>query len=379
MSAALSDVHPHVPATHQYGFKIWFGMDYPAWQRMLMRNRFDVSARYLHLLPLITLSSLRNSCLKQLERAVWGRSIERTRLVADPLFVIGHWRSGTTFLHELLNADDNLTSPNTYQCFFPGHFLISERYMVPVLRHALPSQRFSDSVPLGWHQPMEDEFALCNLGAPSPYLVSAFPNRPQWQASFSLDALSTPDMVRWQAALTGFLRRVTLRNRRRIVLKSPTHTFRLRTLLEMFPQAQFVHIVRNPFDVFGSTVRSTKVAHLLHTLQRPTFAGLEESVFENFLRLHQQLDEARSVLTPTNFHELRYENLMDNPIDEMRRVYERLQIGDFQDAQPRLEEFLQGRADHRPSSEPLSEFWRAQVADRWGAIIERYGYDKKRC
>jgi len=351
-------------------------MDYPAWQRMLVRNRFHVGPRYLHLLPLITLSSLRNSFLQQLEQAIWGRRIERANLVAHPLFVIGHWRSGTTLLHELLNSDDSLTSPNTYQCFFPGHFLISERYSVRVLSFALPSQRFSDSVPLGWQHPMEDEFALCNMGVPSPYLVSAFPNRPQWPASFSLAGLSASDLARWQGALTGFLKRVTLRDPKRIVLKSPTHTYRLKILLEMFPQAQFVHIVRNPFEVFRSTVHSTKVAYLLHALQAPTFHGLEESVIENFLLMHRQLDNARSMLTDANFHEVRYEDLVDNPTHEMRRVYERLGIGNFDAAQPRVEAFLEKRAGYRPSSQPLAKDWRARVAERWGPIIERYGYQR---
>jgi len=377
MSAAIQPVEfPHVAATHQYGFKVWFGMDYPAWQRLLTHNRFDVSPRYLHLLPLITLSSLRNSFLQQLEKAIFGRRIERTELVAQPLFVIGHWRSGTTLLHELLNTDDQLTSPSTYQCFFPGHFLVSTRYSVHLLRFALPAQRFSDSVPLGWHQPMEDEFALCNLGVPSPYLVSAFPNRPQSSASFSLAGLSAPDLARWKEALTGFLTRITLQDPRRIVLKSPTHTYRLRVLLDMFPEAQFIHIVRDPFEVFRSTLHSTKVAYLLHALQVPNFRGLEESVFQNFLLLHQQLDAARSLLTPANFHEVRYEDLVNHPIEEMRRLYARLGLGDFDATQPRLEELLRARAGYRSSSESLSKVWQARVAERWGNIIERYGYNR---
>ena len=101
-------------------------------------------------------------------------------------------------------------------------------------------------------------------------------------------------------------------------------------------------------------------------------------MFENFLLMHQQLDDARSLLTAANFHELRYEDLVNNPVDELRRVYERLGIGDFDVAQPRLEKFLEGRAGYRSNSNPLSDVWRARVAERWGAIIERYGYDKKR-
>lgn len=366
---------PSVPSAYRYGFKTWFGMNLGAWQRLLVRNRFAVGPAYLHLLPLITLSSLRNSALQQIEQSIWGRRIERTRLTRAPLFVVGHWRSGTTLLHNLLNTDRNLTAPNTYQCFFPNHFLVSERYSAPLLRFTLPSERFSDRVALGWDQPMEDEFALCNMGAPSPYLVAAFPNRPQWRDAFALDGLPPRELDRWRAAFTGFLKKLTLRDPRRIVLKSPTHTYRLKILVDIFPQAQFIHIVRNPFDVFRSTVHSTRVSYLLHALQQPRFDGLEESVLENFLLMHQKLEEARPLLTHANFYEVRYENLVANPAAEVKRIYDRLGIGNFEAALPGLEKAIAGGAGYTRTPESMGDYWRGRVKEAWGQIIERYGYE----
>ena len=37
-----------------------------------------------------------------------------------------------------------------------------------------------------------------------------------------------------------------VRSPKRIVLKSPAHTARVRVLLELFPKARFVHIIRDP-------------------------------------------------------------------------------------------------------------------------------------
>ena len=50
--------------------------------------------------------------------------------------IIGHWRSGTTMLHELLILDPRHTFPNTYQCFEPLHFLWTE-WFVPRTRFRL--------------------------------------------------------------------------------------------------------------------------------------------------------------------------------------------------------------------------------------------------
>src|SRR5262249_33511021 len=45
--------------------------------------------------------------------------------IRRPIFILGHWRSGTTLLHELLALDDRLLSPTTFQCFNPQRFLLT--------------------------------------------------------------------------------------------------------------------------------------------------------------------------------------------------------------------------------------------------------------
>ena len=82
---------------------------------------------------------------------------------------LGHWRTGTTYLHELLIRDPRHSYPTTYQCLAPGHFLISEAWLPKVFFFFVPSRRPMDNMPAGWDRPQEDEFGLCLLGAPSPW------------------------------------------------------------------------------------------------------------------------------------------------------------------------------------------------------------------
>ena len=51
-----------------------------------------------------------------------GDAIEATRVEA-PVFILGHYRSGTTYLHELLSNDPGFASPNRFQAFNPSTFL----------------------------------------------------------------------------------------------------------------------------------------------------------------------------------------------------------------------------------------------------------------
>ena len=120
-----------------------------------------------------------------IQEALLGRKIRRTKIEQDPIFVIGHWRSGTTLLHELLSLDLRHTYPDTYACFAPNHFLVSGWWMKPWLRLLLPAKRPTDNMVAGWDRPQEDEFALCNMGIPSPYLTAAFPNRPPQYEQYS--------------------------------------------------------------------------------------------------------------------------------------------------------------------------------------------------
>src|SRR5262249_50881069 len=149
-------------------------------------------------------------------------------------FIIGHWRTGTTLLHEMVTLDPRFACPTTYHCLNPNHALLTEGLADVCLRWMLPSRRPMDNMPMGWGRPQEDEFALCMLGLPSPSLTTASPNRPpQDQAALDVETLPPRQRRAWKEAFVGFLRRLTFRDPRRLVLKSPTHSCRIGTLLEL--------------------------------------------------------------------------------------------------------------------------------------------------
>jgi hypothetical protein len=228
----------------------------------------------------------------------------------------------------------------------------------------------------GWDRPQEDEFALCMMGQPSPYLTIAFPNRPpQDPEALDLDRLPPRARAAWKAAFVRFLRTLTYKDPRRLVLKSPTHSCRIPTLLELFPDARFVHIVRDPFVVFASTVNLWKSLYLTHGLQRPTFAGLEEYVFRTFTHLYDRLEEGKRLVPAGRFHELRYEGLVCDPVAEMRRLYEGLGLGEFERVLPRLKQYLEANAGYRTNRyDPPTAELRAEIERRWGEVIRRHGY-----
>jgi hypothetical protein len=222
-----------------------------------------------------------------------------------PLFIIGHWRSGTTLLHELMMLDDRFCCPTTYQCFAPGHFLLTEKMVTSALSWIMPSKRPMDDVSAGWHRPQEDEFALANLGSPSPYRRMAFPvTSPDRPESLDLTTLSPADLDRWRRNMRRFLAVLAVRDPRRPVLKSPPHTARMGVLAEMFPGARFLHVVRDPFVVFPSTMRLWRSLHQSQALQVDPGDTLERYVFAAFDQMYAAFERDRATLPPEHWPEL---------------------------------------------------------------------------
>jgi hypothetical protein len=365
------------PAYSSWAPRFWHGMNFTTWMRLLWRNRFAVAPNRITMTASITASSMSHSFGGIFERLVLGHQVSQTKLAAPPLFVLGHWRSGTTLLHELLILDQRHTYPTTYECLCPHHFLWTEWFFPPLGSWMLPAKRLTDNMAAGWGRPQEEEFALANLGIPSPYLAWAFPNHgPVNDDYLDLASISAAERERWKQALRRFVQRVaTLRNGR-IILKSPTHTARVRTLLEIFPDARFVHVVRDPLAVYPSTVRLwTRLCQTqgLQTVEG-TPAWVEPQVLDTFVRMYERFERDRELIPAGHLAEIRFEELTADPVGQMRRVYEQLDLGEFERARPAIAKYAAAHRDHPVASYSLPPAMAERLRRHLAPYFERYGY-----
>ncbi len=377
MAIANSDAPKSAPtarSTRTWSPVMWQGCNFGAWIRLLARNRFRVSWRKSYIAVIVTAVSMCHSILRGVQKLCYGRRIRRT-VVRPPIFILGHWRTGTTLLHELLVLDSRHTYPTSYQCWAPNHFLLSEKLFTKLCWFLAPTKRPMDNMAVGWDRPQEDEFAMCMLGQPSPYLTIAFPNHgPVFGEYLDLEGLSLGALSRWKKTFKRFLQTVTARNRKRLVLKSPPHTCRLKVLKEMFPDAHFIHIVRNPYVVFPSTMNLWRSLYARQGLQTPTNDGLEHHILDTFVRMHEQLRQTRDLVDDDHFYELRYEDLVRDPVGQMRALYKHLNLEGFDDVLPRLESYLDSVAGYETNHYELTPWQQAMINRHWGHIIARYGY-----
>jgi hypothetical protein len=343
--------------------------------RMLAANRFRIDVAYWPECLIDLCFAAGNSVAGAFEKPWLGRKIAATALADDPIFIIGHWRTGTTLLHELLALDERLRCPTTYECFAPHHFLPTSTWVKRWTSFTLPRSRPPDKMRITWDSPQEDEMALCLLGVPSPYATIAFPNHsPQNQAHLELDSLPPREQQRWEATFLDFLKRLICARPGRLVLKSPTHTFRLPTLTRLFPKARWVNLVRNPYDVFSSTVHLWRSMYTAYGYQKPKFEGLEEYVLTTFIRMHERLEETRGLLTSGALIDVRYEELFRCPTDTMRRIYESLGLEGLKAVEPAIDQYFAERANYQPNRHEPEPRWQDEVRRRWEPYFRRYGY-----
>jgi hypothetical protein len=361
-----------------YRARFWDGMRTRTFWGLLRRHRFAVSFSRLYL-PLITIfiTPIHSLCNRWQELR-WRRKVEAAPPMEAPLFIIGHWRSGTTLLHELLALDERHTYPTNYDCFSPADFLSTRWFNTRCFKFLVPDRRPMDNVSLGWDRPQEDEFGLLNLGIPSIYETAAFPNQgPVNEAYLDFVDLPAAELERWKTGMMWFLRRLHFRDSRRFILKSPPHLGRVATLLELFPDAKFVHIVRDPFAIYASSLRLWRSLFATQAMQVANDCDwLEDFIFDTFDRLYDAYRSQRELLQSDQIVEVRYEDLVADPIEQLRAVYEKLGLSEFDALLPALKDYVQAHSDYQPNRHQLDEATRAKIAARWGWYLSKYGYEE---
>lgn len=355
------------------------GIEIPKWFGVLAGARFRVSLRYLHRIAWITGWSGVATAVGTVERRRYDRRIASTPLDPPPIFILGHWRSGTTHLHNLLGRDPDHTYPTVYQVVFPTAFITTGSVIPPLTARLLPDTRGYDNVAQGWGEAAEDEIALAKLTGLSPYLAFMLPDLlPRYERYFDFLQAREDERDEWKAALRWFVNKIRLHSGgRRPVIKSCAHMARVRMLLDVFPDAKFVHIHRNPFTVAASTIHMRNQTDWENFLQVPEVAfvkNLPTQVAVVGQKLFERFFEDRALIPPQNYIEVAYPDLCARPREVLDGIYRHLEIpqGDRYDAT--IGGYLDGLRGYRTNTLNIDDELANLVREHWKFVFDEYGY-----
>jgi hypothetical protein len=293
------------------------------------------------------------------------------------VFIVGHWRSGTTHLFNLMSRDPRFAWAGPFQAGMPWDFLLLGRVLRPLIRHALPKHRFIDTVPVRPDSPQEDEIALASMQNLSYYHGIYFPRRFElrYRKGIFLEGVAPRELSRWRRCFEHYNRKCLLGHPHgTLLVKNPVYTGRIAEIRRVWPDARFVHIYRNPYEVFESTRKFYRALLPRFALQEFDDEAVEDLVLETYPRMVDKLYKDARELEPGRFAELRFEDLEREPLVQLEQVYHSLAIPGFGGVAPRFREYLDSVSNYRKNTHLLRDDVVTRVDRHWGALVRRWGY-----
>ena len=380
------------------------GITTAQWARMLWRHgrSMDVFTYWPRLL-FITCMSVLNSFFALCDWLFYGRAVRNQEINDEPVFVLGHPRTGTTHLHNLLSKDERFAFATTFSVGFPSSFLCL-RAVAPVIGLLMDSTRPMDNMALAWDTPQEDELATNQMSSgTSPYAPLLFPRKEKafrpfyrFRGDDGEDGDAQPahveDFERWKRAFTLFLKKTQFAAggaHKRLLLKSPVHTARVAMLRRLFPKATFVFIHRHPLEVFRSAAHMADAYYWQCYLQKPSVADVQEFILHQGALLHRAYREDVAAMeaeerasgdnSKRRVAEVRFADLDADPVGTLRATYAALGWTEaFAKMEPAIERYRRSLADFKKNAfgkDGLSSEAETVVRSRWRAWFEDLGYE----
>lgn len=347
------------------------------WLPQLWDARFKVGVKQIPRLIAILVGSTLNTILSLPERLLAPLLVRHQ--VRDPLFIAGVHRSGTTHLHNMLALDPQFCTPLTSHILNPAGFLTTSWLTTPLLAPLMNTRRPMDGVLFHMFAPQEEEFAIAGLCRQSPYWGYSLPKQiAKHDRYIFFDDVSAAEKSHWMRTFDYFLKKLTFWSRKTPLLKSPYNTGRVRLFRELYPRAKFVHIVRNPYAVYPSNMKMAEQGLAIFELQEPDPADCYKTRFLNHYAA-QEAAFARDAagLPEGDVVEVRYEDLVRDPLGEIERIYATLGLDYSPAFQQKLESYLAGVAEYQKNKfAPLGDDVQREIEAKLGPWMDRWGYSR---
>ena len=343
--------------------------------RLIRRNHVSLRPKYLARMAFLLQSSLWSTLFSRIETMRYQKVLRDFPAPRDPVFIIGHWRTGSTFLHQLMSRDPQMTAPTLFQVAQPDSFLTSYPYYQPLFKRIVSKHRPMDMVRLGMNEPQEDEYAIYRMTCSSPLEKLIFPDQKSYFLSGEDSFLPPPECApAWERQLVHFMKKIHFQTGKRVVSKNPFNSFRIKTLIRLFPQARFIHIVRNPLNSVPSTIHMWDIVQRQNCLNRNHHRPEVSEVCDVMNAMDETIRQQAAGLPPGRYCEVRYEELEKDPVSCIRSAYSELGIPFSETFEHNITHFLEEVSGYRKNVFSLSETDKQTILDKMKGFMSRYGY-----
>ena len=346
------------------------------WLRVIADNG-GVPPRYWGKLARVLSISALAAPLRVAERLFYGPSrMARVAIDEPPLYIQGSGRSGTTHLLNLLARDPQFGVVSTFQAIAAPLFLVGRGRLERMIARGMPATRPMDDLAVALEEPQEEEIALANTTHLSWVHHLSFPRRAKaYLEKYATMRLTAPERKRWERAYLDVLRKATLASGgRRLLLKSPTNLGRTGQLLRLFPDAKFIHIVRNPYVVYASMMHLYRRMLPICQLDDVAPEEVAATVLDAYAAMMRQFMGDWASIPTGHLAEVRFEDLERQPMAELERLYAELTLPGWDRAKRPIAEYLRTLSGYRRNVHRI-DAQTIDIVDRhWRFAVEAWGY-----
>ena len=143
----------------------------------------------------------------------------------------------------------------------------------------------------------------------------------------------------------------------------------------MYPDAKFIHIYRNPYIVYLSTKTLYKKAVSIFYLQKLSEEEEERLIFSIYKEMMRDYFAQVALIPKENFVEVRFEDLEKDPMAEMRKVYNAIDLSGFEAAAPNIQAYLNSLGTYKKNKYNLDKTTIQKIESHWKFTIDRWGYE----
>lgn len=311
----------------------------------------------------------------------YNRKISKHIITKDPIFILGFYRSGTSFMHEFLTQDHRLGYHTNFQMILPEIMLCSERILSPFFDFICRVFNLQDPVHrirMSFRYPGEDDAtmttALNPRGAQWGYF---FPKMmmEQFRKYVLFENIPVTELEDWKTDYLFLLKKISLANRgKQLILKSPPNTARVKLLLSMFPNAKFIFVHRNPYEVYASNKRFWKVTDRIYALGENKSVDKYAIILETYAQIMHRYLKEKDAVPEGQLIEISYAELIQKPVKTMRKIYETLRLEDFGFIEGKMKSYLDGQKSYVRLEHQLPGAEKEMVSREWGTFIRHWNY-----
>ncbi len=311
-----------------------------------------------------------------IEKIRWSERVQRYRIPRDPVFIVGHWRSGTTHLHNLLSHDPQFSFLDFGQTAMPHNLLGATRGIARgVVARGLPKKRGYDNVDLTIDAPQEEEMALGSLNPLGYYTAYYFPADmvSHFERTVFFEGVTAEEYEGFRNAYRSLVKKLSIaRNGKQLLFKNPPSTARIALLKELFPGARFIYIHRNPYEVHASSLN--RYFRLMQAFAWQDFSKInfEEMVFYKYSRLLRGYLAQRPGIPSEDLVETSYEAITERPMEEIRRIYAALDLPGREQAFAAIEPYADSLRNYERNKHRMPRATVERIQRDWAFSLEEW-------